>query len=72
MKVPSALAVQEMNIISSLVQLLSCAEPSFSQTQTPKWLAPLLLLLDLYEKVAISTERKYVMHKVSYSTIFRY
>ena len=30
---------------------------------TPKWLAPLLLLLDLYEKTAVYTQRMHEMHK---------
>jgi E3 ubiquitin-protein ligase HUWE1 len=65
MKVPCAIAVQEMQLIDQLVALLQHSEKSFSQTHTPKWLAPLLLLLDLFEKVAISTERKEIMHKVN-------
>ncbi|GAB6020027.1 hypothetical protein CHUAL_014109 [Chamberlinius hualienensis] len=32
---------------------------------TPKWLAPLLLLVDLYEKVSVSTKRKSAMSKVT-------
>jgi hypothetical protein len=64
MKIPAAMAVQELNIIDKLVYLLRVAEPFISQTHTPKWLSPLLLLLDLYEKVATNTVRKEIMNKV--------
>ncbi|XP_011497625.1 PREDICTED: E3 ubiquitin-protein ligase HUWE1 [Ceratosolen solmsi marchali] len=37
-------------------------------TQTPKWLAPLLLLIDRLEKVAVLTQRKQLMHKVTTRT----
>ncbi|XP_036141020.1 E3 ubiquitin-protein ligase HUWE1 isoform X8 [Monomorium pharaonis] len=33
--------------------------------KTPKWLAPLLLLIDRLEKVATLTQRKQIMHKVT-------
>jgi E3 ubiquitin-protein ligase HUWE1 len=36
--------------------------------QTPKWLAPLLLLIDRLEKVAVLTQRKQLMHKVTSRT----
>lgn len=36
-----------------------------SGVKTPKWLAPLLLLIDRLEKVAILTKRKQLMHKVT-------
>ena len=36
-----------------------------STTKTPKWLAPLLLLIDRLEKVAVLTQRKQIMHKVT-------
>lgn len=32
--------------------------------KTPKWLAPLLLLIDHLERVAVLTQRKQLMHKV--------
>lgn len=32
---------------------------------TPKWMAPLLLLLDLYEKMSVSTRRRAAMEKVT-------
>lgn len=39
-----------------------------AQVKTPKWLAPLLLLIDRLEKVAILTKRKQLMHKVTTRT----
>ncbi|XP_024868314.1 E3 ubiquitin-protein ligase HUWE1 isoform X2 [Temnothorax curvispinosus] len=33
--------------------------------KTPKWLAPLLLLIDRLEKVATLTQRKQIMHKIT-------
>lgn len=44
-----------------------------TSTKTPKWLAPLLLLIDRLEKVAILTKRKQLMHKVNITRgILRY
>ncbi|XP_058791372.1 E3 ubiquitin-protein ligase HUWE1 isoform X2 [Phymastichus coffea] len=37
-------------------------------TKTPKWLAPLLLLIDRLEKVAVLTQRKQLMHRVTNRT----
>ena len=36
-----------------------------TDSPTPKWLAPLLLLLDLYEKMALGTRRRTAMEKVT-------
>lgn len=36
---------------------------------TPKWLSPGLLLLDLYEKLAIATKRRAAVHKVSVASL---
>lgn len=40
--------------------------------KTPKWLAPLLLLVDRLEKVAVLTQRKQLMHKVRIVQFFCY
>lgn len=37
---------------------------SSESSGTPKWLSPGLLLLDLYEKLAIATKRRAAVHKV--------
>ncbi|KAJ8683247.1 hypothetical protein QAD02_019039 [Eretmocerus hayati] len=39
-----------------------------SAKSTPKWLAPLLLLIDRIEKVSVLTHRKEMMHKVTNRT----
>ncbi|KAL7301215.1 hypothetical protein TKK_0006181 [Trichogramma kaykai] len=46
-------------------------DPSNKETvsiKTPKWLAPLLLLVDRLEKIAVLTQRKQLMHKVTNRT----
>ena len=40
-------------------------EAGKSDSATPKWIAPLLLLLDLYEKMALGTRRRAAMEKVT-------
>lgn len=66
-------AVSHTCLICFLIQLLETFS-KFIDTQaasdntkcllTPKWVAPLLLLLDLYEKTAMYTQRMHEMHKV--------
>ena len=62
--------VEESNLISCLIQLLDaaqdillCLKPKYSNSTTnkiitPKWLAPVILLIDLYDKAAIASKRK--------------
>ena len=47
--------------ISALATLILC----HVNITAPKWIAPLLLLLDLYEMTAARTQRIYKMDKVS-------
>lgn len=78
MRVPCAQVVEEFAILKKLVHLLSqCERPltanknkilkegSKDTPKTPKWLAPLLLLIERLEKVAILTKRKELMYKVT-------
>lgn len=70
MRTPCALAVQRSGILVPLLTLLKegsavLVEAKEMLGSTPKWLAPLLLMLDLLEKVALATQRKEAMHKVS-------
>ncbi|KAK0081548.1 hypothetical protein PV325_011960 [Microctonus aethiopoides] len=81
MRVPCAQIVEECAILDKLVRLLVISETPLTlkkskiikenresqQTiaKTPKWLAPLLLLIDRLEKVAVLTQRKQLMHKVT-------
>ncbi|XP_033329504.2 HECT, UBA and WWE domain containing E3 ubiquitin protein ligase 1 isoform X3 [Megalopta genalis] len=80
MRVSCAQIVKECGVSDLLVRLLIVSEGPLTAnknkvskdskdgaatTRTPKWLAPLLLLIDRLEKVAISTRRKLMMHKVT-------
>ncbi|KAL6427458.1 hypothetical protein ACFW04_008764 [Cataglyphis niger] len=81
MRVPCAQIVEECAILDKLVRLLVVSEApltahknkiakdnkdsSVLSMKTPKWLAPLLLLIDRLEKVATLTKRKQLMHKVT-------
>ena len=65
---PCAQVVQRSKILPSLVQLLVQGQEALTacgEVVTPKWLAPLLLLIDLLEKVAMCTQRREKMYKVS-------
>lgn len=83
MRVPCAQVVEDCGILNKLVRLLVASEMCFTENKitltkdskdgvtsakTPKWLAPLLLLIDRLEKVAILTQRKQLMHKVTNRT----
>lgn len=61
--------VEESNLISCLITLLDSAQdillllkPKYSNSTskiiTPKWLAPVILLIDLYDKAAVASKRK--------------
>ena len=70
---PCAQVVQRSKILPSLVQLLVRGQEALTacgEVVTPKWLAPLLLLIDLLEKVAMCTQRRDKMYKVSDLKIF--
>lgn len=68
MKVPCANALKTYNIIPRLIKVLTDYQMIVTVMNkvlpTPKWLAPLALLLDLYDKVALSTRQKQQMHKI--------
>ena len=72
MKLPCAIALKIYTIIPRLIKVLTDYQMIVSLMNkvlpTPKWLAPLALLLDLYDKVALSTKHKQVMHKISTRT----
>jgi hypothetical protein len=73
--VPCAQVVQRSHILPSLVQLLVQGQEALTacgEVVTPKWLAPLLLLIDLLEKVAMCTQRRDRMYKVSDSECLFY
>ncbi|XP_032242084.2 E3 ubiquitin-protein ligase HUWE1 isoform X2 [Nematostella vectensis] len=65
MKLSCAVIVEEFGILSALLELLDMCQGTLmhqvlipAEPTTPKWLCPLLLLLDLYEKTALSSKRK--------------
>lgn len=72
MKVPCANALKTYNIIPRLIKVLTDYQMIVTMMNkvlpTPKWLAPLALLLDLYDKVALSTKQKQQMHKICTNT----
>lgn len=68
MKVPCAKVVHSTGMLPMLIRLLS--DFTFymeSGAATPKWMAPLLLIVDLLEKVSVCVNRKVHMHKVIFT-----
>ncbi|XP_048739045.2 E3 ubiquitin-protein ligase HUWE1-like isoform X5 [Ostrea edulis] len=61
MMLPCAESVESVWLTDLLVQVLNSGQKFLTANKdsvTPKWLSPLLLLLDLYEKVAVISKRK--------------
>lgn len=67
MRIQCASLIAENNVIDNMVHLLEAALNLLNVTannskggsvSTPKWLAPLILLIDLYDKAAIASGRK--------------
>lgn len=79
-RTPAVLAMGALELIPELVALLTHTEQLFarrasaagglpaSATAAPKWLAQMILLIDLYEKVAVYLRRKNDMHRVTTRT----
>ncbi|KRT79553.1 hypothetical protein AMK59_7881 [Oryctes borbonicus] len=68
MRGPCGLAVYQCDLVPRLIKLLYYAEKVMrrgKKANVPKWLTPVLLLLDSLGKVAISTQRKRHMHLVT-------
>lgn len=73
LKIPCASAMVRKDVLPKLVKVIIDIERILKMgdkktTVTPKWLAPLFLLVDLYEKVAVYTQRKAEMHEVTTRT----
>ncbi|XP_063707232.1 E3 ubiquitin-protein ligase HUWE1 isoform X2 [Culicoides brevitarsis] len=74
LKIPCASAMVRKDVLPKLVKVIIDIERIMKTgdkkptVTTPKWLAPLFLLVDLYEKVAVYTQRKAEMHKVTTRT----
>ncbi|XP_022915522.2 E3 ubiquitin-protein ligase HUWE1 isoform X2 [Onthophagus taurus] len=68
MKGACGLAIFESGLIPHFVKLMGVAERALRSNQNvtvPKWLTPVILLLDCLGKVAVSTRRKNRMHCVT-------
>lgn len=80
MKIACARQLEGKELVPKLIRLLNAgqqvlaarakmSDPSDGKlaesTATPKWMAPLLLLLDLYEKMSLGVRRRAAMEKVT-------
>lgn len=69
MRVPCAKAMQRIALLPRLVAILIRSHSVINDCRgfgfTPKWLAPLLLLIDLYQKFANYTFYKIQMHQIT-------
>lgn len=68
MRGPCGVLTSRIGLVSNFIQLTSLAHTILTKnkkSQVPKWLTPVLLLLDSLEKVSISTQRKRNMHLVT-------
>ncbi len=80
MKIACARQLEEKDLVLKLISLLSSGQQVLAARakagevaeskpleggSTPKWMAPLLLLLDLYEKMSLGTRRRAAMEKVT-------
>uniref|UniRef100_A0A8D2LTR1 E3 ubiquitin-protein ligase HUWE1 n=1 Tax=Varanus komodoensis TaxID=61221 RepID=A0A8D2LTR1_VARKO len=69
LKLPCARVVESSGILNVLIKLLEVVQPCLQaakeqkEVQTPKWITPVLLLIDFYEKTAISSKRRAQMNK---------
>nr|XP_006822183.1 PREDICTED: E3 ubiquitin-protein ligase HUWE1-like [Saccoglossus kowalevskii] len=71
MKIPCAQAVEKSGVLDVLVRLLDGTQHCLAaakDTTTPKYLAPLMLLVDLYEKTSVGTKRRKEQRKVASHT----
>ena len=69
--------MEECKLVTKLVKLLTLSVNIIDKikeenlpkpdTVTPKWLTPLLLLIDQYEKIACSCQRKAQVREVSFN-----
>lgn len=77
LKLPCAWVVESSGILNVLIKLLEVVQPCLQaakeqkEVQTPKWITPVLLLIDFYEKTAISSKRRAQMTKYLQSKIGR-
>ncbi|XP_073669096.1 E3 ubiquitin-protein ligase HUWE1 isoform X4 [Paramisgurnus dabryanus] len=69
LKLSCALVVESSGVLAVLIKLLEVVQPCLQAAkeqkdiQTPKWITPVLLLIDFYEKMAVSSKRRAQMNK---------
>ncbi|KAK7916204.1 hypothetical protein WMY93_011965 [Mugilogobius chulae] len=69
LKLLCARVVENSGILDLLIKLLEVVQPCLQAAkeqkdiQTPKWITPVLLLIDFYEKMAVSSKRRAEMNK---------
>ncbi|KAE8583286.1 hypothetical protein XENTR_v10020474 [Xenopus tropicalis] len=69
LKLPCARVVETSGILNVLIKLLEVVQPCLQaakeqkEVQTPKWITPVLLLIDFYEKTSISSKRRMQMNR---------
>ncbi|MBN3301500.1 HUWE1 ligase, partial [Amia calva] len=69
LKLSCARVVESSGILTVLIKLLEVVQPCLQaakehkDVQTPKWITPVLLLIDFYEKTAVSSKRRAQMTK---------
>uniref|UniRef100_A0A8C5R785 HECT-type E3 ubiquitin transferase n=1 Tax=Leptobrachium leishanense TaxID=445787 RepID=A0A8C5R785_9ANUR len=69
LKLPCARIVETSGILNVLIKLLEVVQPCLQaakeqkEVQTPKWITPVLLLIDFYEKTSISSKRRAQMNR---------
>ncbi|XP_078001474.1 E3 ubiquitin-protein ligase HUWE1-like [Glandiceps talaboti] len=71
MKIPCAQAVEKSAVLDTLVRLLDATQQCLAAAKdnsTPKYLASLMLLIDLYEKTSMATKRRKEQRKVASHT----
>lgn len=73
LRIPAIVILTEYKLVHELVNLLFEIERMLAQCDikasgSPKWLAQMILLIDLFEKVALYTQRKAEMHAVTSRT----
>uniref|UniRef100_S4RXM3 HECT-type E3 ubiquitin transferase n=1 Tax=Petromyzon marinus TaxID=7757 RepID=S4RXM3_PETMA len=67
LKLPCACVVESSGILDVLIKLLEVAQPCLQVAGddmcTPKWITPVLLLIDFYEKMSVASKRRAQMNK---------
>ncbi|KAM9344280.1 E3 ubiquitin-protein ligase HUWE1 isoform 5-T6 [Pholidichthys leucotaenia] len=69
LKLLGARVVENSGILNLLIKLLEVVQPCLQAAKehkdikTPKWITPVLLIIDFYEKMAVSSKRREQMNK---------